>query len=287
MDITMDIKNNEELSILIDKAVNGDKQALETIILSVQDLIFNLSLRMLGTFADAEDASQEIILKIITHLASFRKESSFSTWVFRIASNYLKNYTKHMFAHHPLSFEFYSSDIQNENAYDVPDLTQNTDKHLLSEELKMSCTNVMLQCLDTESRCIFILGTMFRLDSRIAGEILDITPEAYRQRLSRARKKVADFLNAYCGEYGSGKCRCKNRINYAIQNHRINPNNLDFNEASEIPPQTMLDFKNTMEDIDDLALYFSFCKTYQTPEETKVFIKDFLNSKYISVIKNS
>lgn len=283
----MDTKNNKELSILIDKAVNGDKQSLEEVILSVQDLIFNLSLRMLGTFADAEDASQEIILKIITNLASFRKESSFSTWVFRIASNSLKNYKKHMFAHHPLSFDFYSSDIQNKNAYDVPDLTQNVEKQLLSDELKMSCTNVMLQCLDTESRCIFILGTMFRLDSRIAGEILNITPEAYRQRLSRIRKKVADFLDTYCGEYGKGECKCKNRINYAIQNRRINPNSLDFNDAVEIPIQTILDFKNAMEDIDDLALTFSFCKAYQTPEKIKMFIKDFLDSEYISIIKNS
>ena len=73
----------------------------------------------------------------------------------------------------------------------------------------------MLQCLDPESRCIFILGTMFRVDSRIAGDILGITPEAYRQRLSRVRKKMADFLSEYCGEYGKGTCRCANRLLYA------------------------------------------------------------------------
>ena len=99
----------------------------------------------------------------------------------------------------------------------------------------MSCTNVMLQCLDTESRCIFILGTMFKVDSRIAGDILEMTPEAYRQRLSRIRKKMADFLGEYCGEYGSGKCKCKGRVNYAIQSHRINPLQMDYTKASEIP----------------------------------------------------
>ncbi len=87
-------KTNEELSLLIDQAVAGDKEALETVISSVQDLIFNLSLRMLGTFADAEDASQDIILKVITHLSSFRKESAFSTWLFRIAVNHLKRLQK-------------------------------------------------------------------------------------------------------------------------------------------------------------------------------------------------
>ena len=77
---------------LIEKAVAGDKKSLEEIILSVQDTVFNLSLRMLGSFADAEDASQEILLKVITHLSSFRQESAFSTWIFRIAVNHLKDY---------------------------------------------------------------------------------------------------------------------------------------------------------------------------------------------------
>ena len=107
----MSIKTNEELSILIDKATSGDEKSLETIIASVQDLVFNLSLRMLGVFPDAEDATQEILLKVITHLSSFKKESSFSTWVFSIASNHLKNYKKSMFAQHPLSFEYYGYDI--------------------------------------------------------------------------------------------------------------------------------------------------------------------------------
>ena len=78
-------KTNEELQVLIEKAISGDKESLETIIMSMQDMVFNLSLRMLGSFADAEDATQDILLKMITHLSSFRSESSFTTWVFSIA----------------------------------------------------------------------------------------------------------------------------------------------------------------------------------------------------------
>lgn len=275
---------NEELMDLIQKATAGDKQSLETVMTGIQDLVFNLSLRMLGTFPDAEDASQDILLKIMTHLSSFRGESSFSTWVFRIAVNHLKDYKKHMFANVPLSFEFYGSDIQNAKTEDIPDLTQNVEKAILAEELKMSCTNVMLQCLDTESRCIFILGTMFKVDSRIAGDILGITPEAYRQRLSRVRKKMAEFLTEYCGEYGKGKCHCENRVNYAIQSHRIHPSQLYFQTA--VPVQVMLDVKEAMEEIDDLSQEFSFCKTYQSPENLKQFIEEFLSGTSFSVVGN-
>ena len=281
----MDKKTNEEIQALVEQATAGDKKALETLVAGVQDMVFNLSLRMLGTFADAEDAAQDILLKMITHLSSFRGDSAFTTWVFRIAVNHLKNYKKHMFARFPLSFEYYGDDIENGKLQDVPDLTQNVEKELLAEELKMSCTNVMLQCLDPESRCIFILGTMFQLDSRIAGEILEMTPEAYRQRLSRARRKMADFLGQYCGEYGGGRCKCKDRVNYAIQNHRIHPLQLDYTAASEIPVQTIVDVKNAMEEIDGLSQDFSFCKPYRSPERTRNLIQEFLDSTQLSVVQ--
>lgn len=281
------MNKNENLTVLIDKAIAGDRDSLETVILSVRDFVFNLSLRMLGTFHDAEDATQDILLKIIMHLASFKKESAFSTWVFRIATNHLINYKKHMFAQHPLSFEFYGDDIENAPARDIPDLTQNVEKSILAEELKLSCTNVMLQCLDTDSRLIFVLGTMFKVDSHTAGDILGMTPEAYRQRLSRIRRKMADFLSAYCGEYGSGKCRCRDRLGYAIQSHRLNPAVLDYTAASEASIEKSLDFKNAMEEIDDLSAHFSFSKLYESPEQVKRFLTEFLESPSLSTIKNA
>ncbi len=70
---SMNKKTNEELQALVDKATAGDKKALETLVMGVQDIVFNLSLRMLGTFADAEDATQDILLKMITHLSSFQR----------------------------------------------------------------------------------------------------------------------------------------------------------------------------------------------------------------------
>ena len=283
----MNQKTNEELQTMAEKATAGDREALEVLVAGVQDMVFNLSLRMLGTFADAEDATQDILLKMITHLSTFRGESAFTTWVFRIAVNHLKNYKKHMFAHAGLSFAYYGEDIENGKIQDVPDLTQNVEKDILAEELKMSCTNVMLQCLDVESRCIFILGTMFKVDSRIAGDILEMTPEAYRQRLSRIRKKMADFLGQYCGEYGNGRCKCKDRVNYAIQNHRINPQQLDYVTASEISVQTMMDVKNAMEDIDDLSQDFSFCKPYKSPDRTRNMIQEFLDSTQFSIVKEA
>ena len=134
----MNQSTDNELQALIDQATAGDKESLETLLLGVQDLVFNLSLRMLGTFPDAQDASQDILLKVMTHLSSFKKESRFSTWVFAIAVNHLKSYKKHMFAKYPLSFEYYGDDILHAKLEQVPDLTQNVEQAILAEELKLS-----------------------------------------------------------------------------------------------------------------------------------------------------
>lgn len=279
-------KKTEEMAVLIEKAVGGDRAAMEAVVSSVQDLVFNLSLRMLGTFADAEDAAQDILLKVIAHLPSFRGESAFSTWVFRIAANHLKDYKKHLFANSPLNFEYYGNDIKNGGS-DAADPAQDAERAVLAEELKLSCTNVMLQCLDAESRCIFILGTMFKIDSCTAGEILGLSPQAYRQRLSRIRKKMADFLSEYCGEYGSGTCRCRNRISYAVQNHRINPVHLEYSCATEIPLERISGVKSAMEEIDGLAQQFTFGKLFAAPEQTKQRITEFLRSAELSIVKNA
>lgn len=282
----MNEKEQMETQKLVRLAAEGDKGALEQLLTGVQDLAFNLSLRMLGTIHDAEDASQEILIRVMTNLASFRGESAFTTWVFRIAVNHLKNYRKSMFAQHPLSFEYYGEDIVSGKEKDIPDLTMGVDRNLLEQELKLSCTNVMLQCLDTDSRCIYILGTMFRVDSRLAAEILEISPEAYRQRLSRIKKKMAGFLDEYCGLSGKGVCSCSKRISYAIATHRVNPEKPEFTSLEE-NTEFLQECKTAMEEIDDRSLVFSSLPAYRTTRAARQYLNEFLKSDCYSMISNA
>lgn len=275
----MDNTLHKEMDQLIDKAIAGDKAALEQLLTGVQDMVFNFSLRMLGMIPDAEDAAQEILIKVMTHLSAFRRESSFSTWVFGIAANHLKDYRKNMFSQHPLSFEFYGEDIACGKEKDVPDLSSGIEQSILEEELKLSCTNVMLQCLDRESRCIFILGTMFRVDSRVAADILNISPEAYRKRLSRVREKMAAFMGQYCGLSGTGMCSCKNRINYAIATHRLNPLNPEYSVLKQGSDEVIRDTKNAMEKVDDLTFVYSDMPFYRASEKAREWMEDFLRSE--------
>ena len=114
----------------------------------VQDMVFGLSLRMLGLVPDAEDATQEILIKVMTRLSTFRQESSLSTWVFRIAVNHLRDVRKSRFDERPLSFEHYGADIAGGREQDVGDLSGGVDRQLLEQELKYSCK----MCIRDRSR---------------------------------------------------------------------------------------------------------------------------------------
>lgn len=272
-------------SKLVDLAVEGNAEALEELLTGVQDMVFNLSLRMLGMISDAEDASQDILVKIMTNLSTFKKESEFNTWVYRIAVNYLMNFKKSMFSHQPLDFEFYGNDIKYAVLDGADTMIEEESRQELAEELKMSCTNVLLQCLDAKSRCIFILGTMFRIDSRTAGEILEISPENFRQKLSRTRTKVAAFLAEYCGLSGTGMCSCKKRVEYAVKQKRLNPKQLEYVRLHPLEKDVLADYKAEMEKLDELSLVFDELPMYQTPETIRDRMKLVLGSAQMKKIQ--
>ena len=98
---------------------------------------------------------------------------------------------------------------------------------------------------------------------------------------------MAAFLQEYCGAYGSGKCSCAERVNYAIQNHRISPERLDHTSAVCIPAATLREVKHAMEELDDLSQSFAFCRAYQTPERLRELIVGLLQSATFSAVQNA
>lgn len=274
-----------ELNMCIKRASQGDQNALEQVIAEVHDLIFNLSLRMLGMSADAKDATQDILVKVITNLSTFRFESRFQTWVYRIAANYLIDYKKSMFAQHPLDFEFYANDLRASYYDDTEEIMMDCSREKAAEELKLSCTNVMLQCFDPLTRCVYILGTMFHADSKTAGEILNMSPETYRQRLSRARKKMGDFLAEYCGAVSTGFCKCDKRLSKAMAQHRLDPKNLEYSAFRTLDRNILYSCMNTMNEIEEVSDAFQELPAFGSPISTKEFLESFLHSDLIRNVK--
>jgi RNA polymerase sigma factor (sigma-70 family) len=191
------------------KAKNGDRQSLETVVSLIQDKIYGLALRMLGNPNDAEDEAQEILIKIITHLSDFREESAFTSWVYRIACNHLLTALNRNRGLSRMTFEFLEEQISAEPENTHPLTVSGPERHLLEEEARLDCMQGVLACLETEMRIVFILGDLYGFTSKEGAFILDITPEAFRKRLSRGRKSMQQFMMQHCGLVNeSNPCRC-------------------------------------------------------------------------------
>src|SRR6266849_4723165 len=179
---------------LVRRATAGDREALESLIEGTQDKVYGLALRMLWHPEDARDATQEILLRVVTHLSSFRHESSFPTWVYRLATNALLNFRKSRLEREAYDFERFGREL-DQGLSENPSI----EKELLIEEIKIGCTLGMLTCLDRNHRLAYIIGEILEFDSSQAAEILEISPSSFRQRLSRARKAVIEFTRRKCG----------------------------------------------------------------------------------------
>ena len=148
------IEKNEttaEDKLLVEQAVKGDKKSLEQLIKRHQSWIYNIALKMVWNPDDAEDVTQETLIKIITKLSTFRGDSSFRTWAYRIAANHVINMKKKKMELSYSSFTKYGNDILNSPDTELPDpRSVNAEIDMLVEETKIGCMNAMLLCLDRE-----------------------------------------------------------------------------------------------------------------------------------------
>jgi len=217
---------------LIDSALKGSRQSLEQIIYRHQAWIYNIALRMVFYPQEAEDITQEVLIKIITKLSTFRKESSFRTWVYRIVVNQVLNMKKSLGEKkHASNFDDYWKIIENVPDNELP-LQENYEVEMrtIVNEVKVSCMSGMLLCLDREQRLIYILGAIFQVTDKIGAEIMDISRDNFRQKLSRARKQLFSFMHNKCGLMNSDNpCSCDKKTKVLIESGYVNPKKMLFN----------------------------------------------------------
>lgn len=255
------------------KAANGDKTALNEVIRSIDKLVYNLSIKMLWNIDDAEDASQEILIKVITNLGSFEGKSSFITWVYRLATNYLLSHLSRKARSQTVHFDELSQSLAEGVIADTG-FTENTgEQNLLVQEIKIGCTNGMLQCLDKDSRVTYILGDILNFNSTEGSAILKISPATFRKRLSRARELLYAFMQANCGiAQPKNSCRCQKQIDHCMATKKINPRKLNFATHGE---DMQLLQKITF--AEDTISLFRTNPEYEMPENSINELKTILN----------
>lgn len=215
---------------LVGRASGGDRDALEQLVRRHQQWIYNIAVRMLGHPHDAEDATQEIFIKALTRLSSFAQRSSFRTWLYRIAVNHVLNVKRGRLEAQTLTFGCYAHGLENTPDEDLPDSSSvPVDIRLLVEEARISCTSGMLLCLDRGQRLVYILGEILDVGDAVGAELLEISADNFRQRLSRARRDLHSFMNDKCGLVNpSNPCRCAKKTRGFMRAGYVDAANLLF-----------------------------------------------------------
>jgi RNA polymerase sigma factor (sigma-70 family) len=220
---------------LVAGAQAGDRDQLELLLACHLPWLFNLSLRMLHRRADAEDATQEILLKTIKALPGFRAEAKFRTWLYRIAVNHLLNVKKPKWAASDsiCSFAVASAGLRQVPDLDPPDpRTVPVPIEILIEETKNNCLIGTLLCLDGRQRLVFILGEIFQVSDGVGAEICEVTPANFRQILCRARRDLYEYLRDNCSLVNpENDCKCTRKTRAFIQAGFVDPAKLEFTQA--------------------------------------------------------
>ncbi len=225
------MKDNRQTSDkeLIEKSLKGSKKHLEILIERYNDYILNIAYKMLWNIEDAKDITQEILISMVTKLDSFRFNSTFKTWLYRIAVNHILNYRKSNGRNKEFSFEQYSTNLDNTPDYLLKQHEYQIDNEMLYEEVKQTCMSGMLMCLDNQFRMVFIIGELLGFNDKIGSEILEISPENFRMILSRAKKQLYQFMNDKCGLVNKkNPCRCAKKTKSFVEAGYVHPKNLLF-----------------------------------------------------------
>ncbi len=276
------------LESLVEQAKEGDKDALEALIQRIQDIVYGLAIRMLWHPADAEDATQEILVKIVTHLGSFRQESAFTTWVYRIASNHLLTTHKRRVERREMTFEQYEEQIDRGLSGVALKSPLEAEQSLLVEEIRIRCMQGMLLCLDRNLRIAYILGEAFEVISDQGGHILNITATAFRKRLSRARTRIRNFMRKKCSLVNpSNPCHCSQQLTHAIETGSIDNHKLLF---AKHPRHDRNDIAilNRLQEMDELrrvAVLFRSHPDYAAPEDFVEGVKELMNSDKFRLLR--
>ena len=204
----------DDLSLddLARRAADGDRDALSALVRGIQHPMYRLALRFLGDPEDAEDACQEILIRIMTRLGTFEGRSAFTTWAYTVAVRSLLRTRRRRVESSVRGAERFAAFL-DAGIGEIDTTLEEAEYRLLCDEVRVSCTYGMLLCLTRPQRAAYLLADVLGLTDTDGAEILGCTREAFRQRVSRARRTLRHVIDNRCGLVDpANPCRCDRQI---------------------------------------------------------------------------
>ena len=183
---------------LVERAQAGDKHAFELLVAKYQRKLARLLSRFIRDPAEVEDVAQEAFIKAYRALPSFRGESAFYTWLYRIGINTAKNYLVSQGRRAPTSTGF---DAEEAEAFEEADQLRdmNTPEAvMLTKEIGQTVTSAM-ESLPEDLRTAITLREIEGLSYEEIAEVMNCPIGTVRSRIFRAREAIAEKLRPLLG----------------------------------------------------------------------------------------
>ncbi len=168
------------------QAQKGDIRSFEIIYKESSGFVYSVSLRMLGNKQDAEEITQEVFLSVYRNLRKFRFQSSFKTWIYRIAVNYALNRLRKTSRDNDKKKEYmFDLDVFGRK-FSEQDIDDNKDAH-------KKMVDMFLKSLNEEQRACVVLRNIEGLSYKDISSVLRVNINTVRTRLKRARERMMNF----------------------------------------------------------------------------------------------
>lgn len=178
---------------LLERAKSGDIAAFEQLIESYQKKIFNIALRMLGNYDDAGDLTQEVLIRIYRSIKSFKEQSSFSTWIYRITTNVCLDELRKRKNRKVISLDeeikLDDGDMKRQIESDEPTPEETAE----AEDLR-KIVNDAIERLNEEHRIVIVLRDIQGLSYEEIAEVLKCPEGTVKSRINRARQALKNIL---------------------------------------------------------------------------------------------
>lgn len=192
------IADSDQDAALVECVKAGQAEAFGTLVRKYQDRVFNTCWRLCGHLEDARDLTQEAFLKAFEGIQSFRQQSGFYTWLFRVAVNVTLSHRRRMTKHRIASLDSGPVDRGRQAETLVRRMGgaegDDPEREASNAELQGRVVQA-LQRLDGENRAVVVLRDLEGFDYREIGLILDIPPGTVKSRLHRARMALREAVS--------------------------------------------------------------------------------------------